>query len=47
MLASVRENQNGEKRKHLSLQQAINICLESGDSDLDSSIEELSTGEEY
>ena len=30
----------------MSLQQAIDFCLDSSDSDLNSSIEELSSGEE-
>ena len=35
-----------KRESTISLQQAIDICLDSGDSDLNSSIEELSTGEE-
>ena len=33
-------------RSAMSLQQAIDFCLDSSDSDLNSSIEELSSGEE-
>ena len=35
-----------KRQSTISLQQAIDICLDNGDSDLNSSIEELSTGEE-
>ena len=35
-----------KRRSAISLQEAIDFCLDSGDSDLDSSIEELSSGEE-
>ena len=35
-----------KRRRAISLQQAIDLCLESCDSDLDSSIEDVSCGEE-
>ena len=35
-----------KKRSAISLQEAIDFCFDSGDSHLDSSIEDLSSGEE-